>query len=1009
MSLAFHSATICPILLGRSHSLESLTRGLEQVRAGKGQMVLIAGEAGIGKSRLVTEVRIQARRQGWQILQGNCFEPDRALPYAPFLDLLHSYFATRAPQEIRGELGLVANELVKLLPELALLLPDLNPTPIIELEQEKRRLFHALTHFLTHLIESVEGRGGPGLLVIIEDVHWSDRTSLEFLLYLARRVAAHPIRLLLTYRSDEVQPELNHFLADLDRARLVTELMLAHLNRNEVDMMLQAIFDLQRPGRAEFLEAIYALTEGNPFFIEEILKSLVSSGDIFYATGQWERKPMNELRIPRSVQAAVQRRVERLSRDAQHCLSLAAVAGRRFDFTLLQVLTRLDETHLLHVLRELIEAQLLIEVSADEFAFRHALTREAVYVRLLRRERKALHGTIGETLERLHTNRLDAYGAALAYHFYQAGRWEKTLEYSRRAGEQAQTMYAPREAIEQFSRAIEAACQLSLPPSSDLYRARALAYETVGDFEAARADHEVARETACTAADHPSEWRALLDLGKLWASRDYARTGDYYQQALALAREINDPASLARSLNRVGNWYVNIEQPLEGLCCHQEALAIFQALNDPHGLAQTFDLLGLASREAADLSQSTAYYERAVELFRALDDRPGLISSLATLRGASSLATDTLVPVVMNFTDVENEAEAALKMARDIGWRAGEAFALFELAYHWGVQGDYTRALECARKSLTIAEEIEHRQWLTAAHCVLGALYHDFLALSEAQRHLEQALALAQEIGSLIWLRYVTASLALTYVWQGALTQAADVLDAALGADTQMLTLYQRACWAARAELALARREEQQALDIVEGLIASAPGKGEDRIIPRLWKLRGEALAALGQPIEAERTLLAARASAEALGRRALQWRIHATLGKLYLIQGRRQEADEQGTAGNLIVESLAATVADSGLREHFLRQALTLLPPPQPLTPRQVAKRAFDGLTERERAVAALIAQGKSNREIAAVMVLSKRTVETHIGNIMAKLGFEARAQIIVWAIEKGLVEDKG
>jgi DNA-binding NarL/FixJ family response regulator len=132
------------------------------------------------------------------------------------------------------------------------------------------------------------------------------------------------------------------------------------------------------------------------------------------------------------------------------------------------------------------------------------------------------------------------------------------------------------------------------------------------------------------------------------------------------------------------------------------------------------------------------------------------------------------------------------------------------------------------------------------------------------------------------------------------------------------------------------------------------------------------------------------------------------TLGKLYLAQRRRDEANEQVAAGRSIIEALATTVADEALHRNFLHQALAMLPTPQPLTSRQAAKRKFGGLTERERAVATLVAQGKSNREIAEALVLSKRTVETHIGNIMAKLVFQTRAQIIAWAIEKGLIEDK-
>ena len=160
-----------------------------------------------------------------------------------------------------------------------------------------------------------------------------------------------------------------------------------------------------------------------------------------------------------------------------------------------------------------------------------------------------------------------------------------------------------------------------------------MAYETVGDFENALADLSTALELArdSTPGDRAAEWQALLDLGFLWASRDYTHTRDYFQQALALARQMGDPEILAHSLNRLGNWHANLEQPLEARLCHEEALAIFEALNHPSGRAETLDLLGMTMLLGGDSIQSAAYFERAIALLRDLDDRLGLISALTSL------------------------------------------------------------------------------------------------------------------------------------------------------------------------------------------------------------------------------------------------------------------------------------------------------------------------------------------------------------------------------------------
>jgi predicted ATPase len=211
--------------------------------------------------------------------------------------------------------------------------------------------------------------------------------------------------------------------------------------------------------------------------VEEILKSLVAAGEIFYEDGTWNRRPLNELHIPRSLYDALQQRTHELSESVRQVLRLAAIAGRRFDFALLQQLTQHDEQQLLTLMKELMAAQLVVEESEERFAFRHALTREAVYAQLLARERKKLHGTIAETMERLYAS-AEAHLAELAYHFYEAGLWERALFYTQRAGEKAQRLYSLWAAIEHFTRALDAAHHLGVLPSPAIYRARGQAYAT---------------------------------------------------------------------------------------------------------------------------------------------------------------------------------------------------------------------------------------------------------------------------------------------------------------------------------------------------------------------------------------------------------------------------------------------------------------------------------------------------------------------------------------------------
>jgi DNA-binding CsgD family transcriptional regulator len=999
--LPFEKPIVSPVLVGRASEIEMLERALHAAQRGVGQCLVIAGEAGIGKSRLLNEIRRRAEAERFLTLRGNCFEQDTAFPYAPLVDALRAHLAQRTPDEINETLGPFAPAILKLLPELALVLPPLPPTPALDPEAEKRRLFEALTQYFLRLAAA------QPLLLLFEDLHWSDETSLDFVLQFARRLSAHPVLLLISYRHEEAPPSLAHLLTQFDRQRLAHEILLAPLSRDEVDAMLRAIFDLPYPVKAEFLDLLYPLTEGNPFFLEEVLKALIAAGEIYYTKERWERKPIVELNTPRSAQEAVMRRSEQLSEPARRVLILAAVVGRRFDFALLTELAGMNEHELLNRLKELVAAQLIVEESAEWFSFRHALTREAVYASLLRRERQVLHQHVAEALESIYAGALDAQAAELAYHFSAGGAWAKALAYCQRAGEKAQALFAPREAIEHFTRALEAARQMSLPPPIEILRARGRAYETAGHFEAARADYEQALSAAREARDGAAEWQGLMDLGFLWASRDYAGTGEYFRRALDLAHTLGNPAMVGHSLNRLGNWYANVEQPGEGLRYHQEALELFTMLNQPHGLAETLDLLGMTSQLNSDLLQSRSFYESAIRLAREVDDRRGMSSSLACLTLCAASYLKNLDVPAISLVEAARAGEAAVRIAREIGWRAGEAYAELMLATCLGPQGEYALALEAARASLALAEEIQHRQWTIGAHAALGMLHLDLLAFDAARSHLEQALALAREIASQVWLGSTTGYLAATYAAQREFGRAEALLKDALAGDTPMQTQSQRLCWHARGELALARGEARTALDIADRLIASAANMTPETVIPRLWKLRGEALAALNRPAEAEAVLQAAQATALEQGAHSLVWRIHLALGKLFQVRARRDEAAGEFSAAQEAIHRLAAGAPDESLRRDFAARAMATMPRLPAPSPAQVEKKRFGGLTARERQVAALIARGRSNREIADELVVGVRTVEAHITRILNKLGFASRAQIAAWSVEKGLARE--
>jgi DNA-binding CsgD family transcriptional regulator len=1000
MALPFDTSVVCPVFIGREGEMSSFARVFAQVTRRQGHTVLVSGEAGIGKSRLVAEVSARLGLEQDQVLRGTCFEQDRTLPFAPLVDLLRSLLLSPARDTTLHRLVPWAPALLPLLPSLALFLPEVKPASRLEPEQEQRRLFMALTSFL--LEESTQ----RPLVLVIEDLHWSDETSFAFLLFLIRQSHKRPLLLVLTYRPEEVHPALAHFLSTLDRERVALSCELGTLSQEEVHAMLRATFHLKKPVRRDFLEALYHLTEGNPFFVEEVLKSLLAAGDIFFSEGNWDRKPLADLHIPRSVSDAIQQRTCLLGEAERETLAVAAVVGRQVEATLLQAVTGRPHTELLTVLDTLIAAQLLVETSRGQYTFRHALTQVAVYQGLPLSRRKTLHLTIARMLQDRPAAWRDAHLADLAAHCLQAEAWTQALDYEQQLGAQALALYAPGEAVEHMSRALAAAEHVPEANLLPLYRARGQAYDLLGAFEAARRDFEQVLQLARRAADRHEEWQSLIALGLLWTAHDYAQSSAYFQQALDLAQALGDPQKYRRSQYRLVYQLINSGQPATTTTLLEHTIAALHEQGESGTEAQVLEQLATAMFYYGDRPRAVQSYERAMALDRAIGDKRLLVSCLPIRSAtASPVLAEAVVSVPGTLAERRPELEEARNLADATGWREGQAVARSIAGWVLASFGQLGEGLALAQEGRTIAAEIQCLSWLAGCACSVGDVCLMCLDPTQAIRVLQAGLADARRLGAPFWEWLCTALLARAYLLAGDLPHAAALLESARASDHVPRNSAERHLAWVRGELALASQQPQQALRLADALITSAPGRAEGQPIPALLKLRGEALCALGQVEQALGALEEACRGAQEQGALPLLWQLHGSLARVYTRAKQKLCAHGELVTARQIIAELAASLHDPVQRERFRCTALSYLPQEPPLTPRQSAKQAAGGLSEQERAIALLMAQGHSHREIAEALVISQRTVETHVGHIYAKLGISSRAQLIAWMMEKGLL----
>jgi len=985
---------ISPQFVGRADELGLLGRALLRASGGAGQCVFVEGEAGIGKSRLLTELR--AGFAG-HTFEGRCYEEDAAFPFAPVTAGLRGLLAD-ADQDMAAIIARRARDLARLLP--GWVGPDLGqPTsPASDPAASQGALFESLAGLFFDL--AVESP----LLVLFENLHWSDESTLGLLRFLARRLARHRILLIGTYRPDIKSAGLAELLDQLCREHLVQEITLGPLAREEVDALLRDLFESVRPISAEFLDTVAAFSEGNPFYVEELVRAMVQAGDIYQVDGVWQRAPAHKLSVPPSVQDAVARRCEGLSPEAKRVLSLAAIVGRGFAFELLAQVTGSAEPVLVAALKELIAEQLIVETSADSFVFSHAIIREAVQTQLLARERRALHGQVAATLEGLHGADADANAPELAYHYFEAAAWQQALAYARRAGEQASRIDATREALTNFTRALDCTRRLGMAPPLDLLLARAELHERSGDFDAADADLTAALEET-ERSGHPRErWQALLKLGYLWTVRSYERSLAWFEAALDAVEELGDPLARAETLNRIGNVHLNRDNPAQALPYHQAALAAFEAAADLQGQAETLELLAVTYYNLPDVLAGAACEKRALALGRATGDRSVMFH--ASIHLLLPLRLDTEIGPPVNAELLIGLGEEARALAHAMGWPGGEAQALGLLGEFRGLLGQYDQALASAYASLRMAEQLEQPVGVSAAERLVARIILDLLAFDEAGDRLRRAMTLAEKAGARLFRDVAALALAQTLVARratGDLAAAGELLAELLVNDAPPQGRSAREAWCVRAELELAQGQASAALSTLESLIATTRHLEAHGLpaVPRLALLLGEALLASGRLPEAEDALRAALAGAEAQGRRPLLWRGHATLGRLHLARKQRRAAQDEFAQARTQIGELAASVPEAVLREGFRQRALQTLPAAPAPTSRKVAKESHHGLTERERAIATLVAKGRSNRDIADELVISERTAERHVANILAKLGLTSRVQLAAWVVE--------
>lgn len=964
------------LFVGRTYEEEQLHQALDHMRRGQGGLILVSGEMGIGKTTLVQRVRDMTPSDDTLVLAGHCYDLADTLPYAPWRRMF-----TSAP----GDTGLPATGAFLSQPESQ------------AAAGSQHELFETVISRLKLLAEHTR------LVLILEDIHWADRASLDLLRHLSHGVREMRLLIIATYRNDSTdQPQLlAGILPSLVRESDALRIDLRRLAHEDVMGLVRTRYELGDHQSRKVADYLYDRAEGNPFFTVELMRDLEDRAILVSDGADVQVRDLDNLPIPAMVHQVIALRLEHLRGDAADLLELASVIGQEVPLDFWRMVSGASEEMIVDAIQQAETFHVAFEsTDGRQLRFDHALVREALYRNKPALLRRRQHRMIAETL----LQQPDPAPDHLAHHLVLADD-QRAAEWLTSAGRQAERLHAPYDAVAFVTRAIDVASRhgVDVPPSA--YRIRARAYETLGDFDSAHQDLQAAVTAARRIGDLACEREALSDLGMLWSGKDYKRAGAYYKDALNVARAMGDHTAVAQSLNRIGNWYANTGNLGSAIDLHQQALRTLEYEPDENGLLETHDLLGTTMYLAGDYRHALEHLENSIAEARRIGDRVRLASAL------------TMIPIVGGNLVINFEAGVAasrdpsywpdcanegLEISRDIGWKAGESFALTTLGSVMAVRGNLGQGIEVAEQGYSLARTIGHQQWASLAALVLGLIWTELEDPKRAELYLARCRATSDAIGSHYWRALAYTNSGFVQVKLGDSRRAAEFLTPLAATESAGRSNTQRSFQFALAHLRLAEGNPAAALACAESLLALEDESSVVRGVPQVLKIKADALAALGRSSDADTTYRDAEQVAAVLGLDAVRWRILAA-HSTFLARHQDENTSDVADQARTLIREIGATILETQVRGRFVTRADERLP-----------ERETDGdenpggfsLSDRELDVLRLTAQGLTNVEIGERLFISPRTVAQHLQSIYGKLGVNSRTAAAAVAYEHGLAQ---
>jgi tetratricopeptide (TPR) repeat protein/KaiC/GvpD/RAD55 family RecA-like ATPase len=743
---------------------------------GEGGLVFIHGEAGIGKTRLLRELGAYARSRGVQVLYGRCpalFRMDGVPPYVLWKEVIKDYLGECTPEQLYRVIGFYPAEVAKLVPEISQKLRTIPQSLPISPEQEQNRLFEAVSQFITNISQETP------LLVVLDDLQWTDPSSLLLLHYLARGVQKSPLLLLGAYRSTDIDDKhpLTPVLAELKRERLPQSVSLKRMSLDDISEMIREILE-QDNVLLEFCKMVYEKTRGNPFFTEEVIESLKEEEVIYREEDRWKFKEISKIEFPESVRNVLKTRLSRLDEDCQNVLTMASFIGNDFALEAMCAVTGIEKNKLLKFIDKLFKTGLIRErVIRGEgiCSFADILVRDVVYEEVSPLTRKELHGVVGCALERVYSGKIDEHFGELALHFLESGDKEKALAYFLKAGEKGAKIYANGEAVSYFQSALKL-----LEEKEGELQEKGRVLERLGDIRKLVGEHDACLKhwnDALLLWEQMHEKENVSRLHRkianvLWSVKgDTEKAKDHHEEALRILEREPESVELASLFEDVARLYSRTEDETKALSWAEKAIELAKKLNDYEVIANSYGTLGVIFAETGDTKKAIECHDSSLRI--ALDN--GYMD--AALRAYNNLSASL---------STEEDNEKALEFGRRGFELAKKVGAIRWISWigaglsSWCLDvGNTNEALSLAEESVALDRKAGNTTGLSYSLNILGLVYHTLGELDKSEQYYEEALDLSQKSRNIQQTGFSHALLGWLYTDKGEYVKAKEELEKA--------------------------------------------------------------------------------------------------------------------------------------------------------------------------------------------------------------------------------------